>query len=58
VLIRTIFGFHPSLNVNTQSPLWAADQNRTFSGKLEYVRWGNTRITIISGPQGLKVERE
>ena len=58
VMIRTIFGFHPSLNLNNQSPLWAADQNRTFSAKLRHLRWRNSLITINSGPNGLSVEKE
>jgi hypothetical protein len=58
VMIRTIFGFHPSLNLNTHTPLWAANQNRTFAAKLEHVRWGNTLITITSAPQGLEVAKE
>jgi hypothetical protein len=58
VMIRAIFGFHPSLNWNTGSPLWAADQDRAFSAKLMHVRWGNRLITITSGPQGLRLEKE
>jgi len=58
VMIRTIFGFHPSLNLNRESPLWAADQDRTFSAKLEHVRWGNRLITIVSNPQGLRFQEE
>ncbi len=58
VMIRAIFGFHPSLNLNRRNPLWAADQDRTFSAKLEHVRWGNKLIAIASGPQGLRVENE
>ena len=58
VMIRTIFGFHPSLNLNRENPLWAADQDRTFSAKLEHVRWGKRLVTIVSGPQGLRFEKE
>ena len=58
VMIRTIFGFHPRLNLNRPSPLWAADQVRTLFAKLEHMRWGNRLITIVSGPQGLRVEKE
>jgi hypothetical protein len=58
VMIRAVFGFHPSLNLNRPSPLWAADQDRTFSARLEHVRWGNRLITIVSGPGGLSVEKE
>jgi hypothetical protein len=57
-MIRAVFGFHPSLNLNRPSPLWAADQDRAISAKLEHVRWGNRLITIVSGPQGLRFERE
>jgi hypothetical protein len=58
VMIRTIFGFHPSLNLNRQSPLWAADQPRGLSAKLRHVRWGSSLMTITSGPNGLTAEKE
>ena len=58
VLIRTILGFHPSLNLNTDTPLWAADQSRGLTAKLRHVRWQHTLITITSGPEGLRFEKE
>jgi hypothetical protein len=58
VMIRTIFGFQPSLNLNANTPLWAADQSRGFNATLRHVRWENTLITITSGPNGLSFEKE
>jgi len=58
VMIRTIFGFHPSLNLNRSNPLWGADQDRAFSARLEHVRCSNRLITIVSGSQGLRIEKE
>jgi hypothetical protein len=58
VMIRTIFGFHPSLNLSRKSPLWATEQDRTISAKLEHVRWGKRLITIVCGPQGVRFENE
>jgi hypothetical protein len=58
VMIRTIFGLHPSLNLNNQNPLWAADQPRGFSATLRHVRQGKSLLTITSGPNGLTFEKE
>jgi len=58
VVIRAFFGFHPSLNLNSESPLWKPDEPRGFSGKLLHVRWGNALLTITSGPRGLTSEKE
>jgi lysophospholipase L1-like esterase len=58
VVIRTFFGFHPSLNLNGENPLWRPDEPRGFSGKLLHVRWGNALLTITSAPGGLTAERE
>jgi hypothetical protein len=58
VVIRAFFGFHPSLNLNSEKPLWKANEPRGFSGKLLHVRWGNALITINSGPKGLSMVRE
>jgi hypothetical protein len=58
VLIRTILGFHPSLNLNTTNPLWAADQSRGLTAVLQHVRWQHTLITITSGPEGLRFKPE
>jgi len=58
VMIRTVFGFHPTLNLNDDNPLWAADQPRGLSGKLRHVRWGKSLITITSGPKGLTARKE
>ncbi len=58
VMIRAAFGFHPSLNLDRPSPLWTADQPRGFSAKLRHVRWRNSLLTISSGPNGLRVEKE
>lgn len=58
VMIRTIFGFHPSLNLSGQNPLWAPDQSRGFSAALRHVRHGKTLLTITSGPNGLTFEQE
>lgn len=58
VVIRSFFGFRPSLNLNGKDPLWQAGQVRGFSGKLRHVRWKNSLLTINSGPKGLTVEKE
>jgi hypothetical protein len=58
VMIRAIFGFHPSLNLDSKNPLWAPDRPRGLSGKLRHVRWGNSLITITSGTKGLTAEKE
>jgi hypothetical protein len=58
VVIRTFFGFHPSLDLSAKNPLWKPEQPRGFSGKLVHVRWGGSLLTIISGPGGLTVEQE
>lgn len=58
VMIRAIFGFHPSLDLNRASPLWAADQPRGFNAQLRHVRWKNLLLTITSGPMGLTVTKE
>jgi len=58
VVIRTFFGFHPSLNLDSQYPLWKANAPRGFNGLLRHVRWGNSLYTITSGPNGLTVEKE
>ncbi len=58
VVIRTFFGFHPSLNFAGVNPLWKPMQPRGFSGKLLHVRWGGALLTITSGPAGLTAEKE
>ena len=58
VVIRAFFGFHPSLNLDSQDPLWKADAPRGFNGQLRHVRWVNGLYTITSGPHGLTVEKE
>jgi len=58
VVVRAFFGFHPSLNLDSKSPLWAADQPRGFSAKLQHVRWNNSLLTITSDPRGLRAEKE
>ena len=58
VMIRTIFGFHPSLNLDNRNPLWAANQPRGFSAKLRHLRWGKSLLTITSGPNGLTLQKE
>ena len=58
VMIRTILGFHPSLNLNTATPLWAADQSRGLTASLRHVRWQNDLIAITSGPDGLRFKKE
>lgn len=58
VVIRTFFGFHPSLNFNNPEPLWEPDQPRGFSGQLLHVRWAGKRITITSGLKGLTYKTE
>jgi hypothetical protein len=58
VVIRSFFGFHPSLNFNDANPLWKANQPRGFSGKLLHVRWKNDLYTITSGANGLTLEKE
>jgi hypothetical protein len=56
VVIRAFFGFRPGLN--DQSMLWAPEQARGFSGKLQHVRWGNALFTITCGPGGLNCGKE
>jgi hypothetical protein len=58
VVIRSFFGFHPSLNFSSKNPLWKPDAPRGFSGKLRHVRWGNKLYTITSGANGLTITRE
>jgi lysophospholipase L1-like esterase len=58
VVIRAFFGFHPTLNLNSESALWKPDEPRGFSGKLRHVRWGDALLTITSGPGGLISEKE
>ncbi|HEV2211349.1 MAG TPA: hypothetical protein VG167_21500 [Verrucomicrobiae bacterium] len=58
VIIRTVFGFHPSLNLDNPNPLWEPDQPRGFSAQLLHVRWGKSLLTITSGPQGLTSKKE
>jgi hypothetical protein len=58
VIIRTVFGFHPSLNLANPNPLWEPDQPRGFSAKLRHVRWAKSLLTITSGPQGLTSKKE
>jgi hypothetical protein len=58
VMIRTIFGFHPSLNLNNRNPLWDAEQSRGVSARLHHVRWGRSLLTITSGPDGLTFQKE
>lgn len=56
VMIRTFFGFSPSLN--GKGLLRAPDQPRGFSGKLRHLRSGTDLVTITSGPRGLTMEKE
>lgn len=58
VVIRAFFGFHPSLNMSRQNPLWQANTPRGFNGQLQHVRWGNSLYRITSGPAGLTLETE
>ena len=58
VMIRTIFGFHPSLNLNRGNPLWEPQQSRGFSATMRHVRWGKSLLTITSGPNGLSFYKE
>ena len=58
VMIRSFFGFHPSLNLNRNNPLWEASQPRGFSARLRHVQWKNSLMTISSGPRGLLAEKE
>jgi hypothetical protein len=58
VVIRSFFGFHPSLNLGDENPLWKASEPRGFSGKLLHVRWGNELLIITSGPNGLVASKE
>jgi hypothetical protein len=58
VVIRTFFGFHPSLNLDSENPLWKPKEPRGFSGQLLHVRWGNELLTITSGPSGLTASKE
>jgi lysophospholipase L1-like esterase len=58
VVIRAFFGFHPSLNLDSQNPLWKANTPRGFNGQLRHVRWGNGLYVITSGPNGLTIEKE
>ena len=54
-VIRSFFGFHPSLNLASQNPLWKPKVPHGFSGKLRHVRWGNRLLTITSQGNGLSV---
>jgi hypothetical protein len=58
VMIRSFFGFHPSLNFNRENPLWEASQPRGFSSQLRHVRWKGSLITITSGARGLSARTE
>ena len=58
VVIRAFFGFHPSLNLDNQNPLWKANTPRGFNGQLRHVRWGKDLYIITSGPNGLTIEKE
>lgn len=58
VMIRSFFGFHPSLNFNRNDPLWEASQPRGFSGTRHHVRWKGSLLTITSNPQGLSIRKE
>ncbi len=58
VVIRSFFGFHPSLNLSSHNPLWKANAPRGFVGQLRHVRWGNGLYTITSGPHGLTMKKE
>jgi len=57
-VIRTFFGFHPSLNLDSRNPLWKAEAPRGFNGKLQHVVWADKLYTITSGPHGLTMEKE
>jgi hypothetical protein len=58
VMIRTVFGFYPSLNFSSRNPLWEANQPRGFSATLRHVRWGKSLLRITSGPNGLVEKTE
>ena len=53
VVIRSFFGFHPSLNLGSKNPLWKPQAPRGFPGKLRHVRWGKKLLTITSDDNGL-----
>jgi len=58
VVIRTFFGFHPSLNLDAPNPLWKPKDSRGFNGILNHVRWAGASYTIVSGPDGLTLIKE